>query len=169
MRKSRIKQMMKQTATLLFAMVVTLTAKAENAEQTMCVVIYESHQTTAFDIGAKPVVAFAGDDVKLTCGELTVLYPLDNYLKMTIEKATPTVDPASDISDTGKPGMTFRMTDKDITAYGCSRLALYSIDGKCLSEGTAYSNGTMTLSTSQLSAGVYIIVTNNHSFKINKK
>ena len=137
----------------------------ENVPETkMCVVIHEAHDvTTAFDLEEKPVVSFTDTDVQLVCGTVTVLYPLDNYLKMTIEEVGIETDVKSLFDEA------FKITGNAISAKGCSQLSLFSVDGKCLLSEKPDAEGTCTLSTSTLHAGVYIVVVGNKSFKIYKK
>jgi len=161
-------------AMLLGALFTSATSMAANSgyvskasedvgEKKMCVIIHEAQRTTAFDLEARPIVSFTDSDVKLVCADMTVLYPLDNYLKMTIEE----VDEATDIKALSTDA--FKITDSVITARGNENLLLYSIDGKCLLQGKANAEGLATFSISQLPAGTYIVVIGKQSFKINKK
>lgn len=138
-------------------------ATEDVAEKKMCVIIHEAQRTTAFDLEARPIVSFTDSDVKLVCGDMTVLYPLDNYLKLTIEE----VDVATDVKELSTEA--FKITGSVITAQGNENLLLYSIDGICLLQGKANAEGVATLSISQLPAGTYIVVIGKQSFKINKK
>ncbi len=165
-----MKVFVKRTA--LAAMLVVLApacvfasgASDDVAEKKMCVVIHEvNNATTAFDLAEKPVVSFDDTDVKLECGTVTVLYSLEKYLKMTIEEVS---------VETGMESLfdeSFKITDSEITAQGCNGLSLYSVDGKCLATGRADANGVVTLSTSTLRSGIYVVVFGNKSFKIYKK
>lgn len=138
-------------------------ASEDVGEKKMCVVIHEAQRTTAFDLEARPIVSFTDTDVKLVCGDMTVLYPLDNYLKMTIEE----VDVATDMKTLSTEA--FKITGSVITAQGCESMSLYGLDGQCLAQGKANAEGVATLSISQLPAGTYIVVIGNQSFKINKR
>ena len=143
---------------LLVLMLVTDVARAD--ENCMCVVIYETKGTTAFNLAEKPIVTFVGEDVQLVSGEVTVLYSLDGYLKMTIEEKATDIQPTMN--------NTFRITDSQVTAYGCKQLALYTPDGKCLQTVKANAGGVATLSTATLNKGVYLVTTESKTFKISK-
>jgi hypothetical protein len=138
-------------------------ASEDAGEKKMCVVIHEAQRSTSFDLEDRPIVSFTDTDVKLECAGMTVLYPLDNYLKMTIEE----VDVATDMKTISTEA--FKITGSVITAQGCESLSLYGIDGQCLLKGKANAEGVATLSISQLPAGTYIVVLGNQSFKINKR
>ena len=80
---------------------------------------------------------------------------------MTIEEKATDIRPI--------PDNTFRITDNEVTAYGCRQLSLYTVDGKCLETTTPDKSGTSTLSIASLKKGVYLVVTESKSFKISKK
>lgn len=144
---------------LLVLMLMTVTMRAE--EKAMCVVVYEEKGTTSFSLTEKPVVTFVGEEVQLVSGKVTVRYALDGYLKMTIEDKATDIRPVADDA--------FRITDGDVTAYGCRQLSLYTVDGKCLETTTPSKSGTSTLSIASLKKGVYLVVTESKTFKISKK
>ena len=144
---------------LLVLMLMTVTMRAE--EKALCVVVYEEKGTTSFSLTEKPVVTFVGEEVQLVAGKVTVRYALDGYLKMTIEDKATDIRPVADDA--------FRITDGDVTAYGCRQLSLYTVDGKCLETTTPSKSGTSTLSIASLKKGVYLVVTESKTFKISKK
>ena len=144
---------------LLVLMLTTVTVRAE--EKAMCVVVYENKGTTSFSLTEKPVVTFVGEEVQLVSGKVTVRYALDGYLKMTIEEKATDIRPITDDA--------FRITDGEVTAYGCRQLSLYTVDGKCLETTTPSKSGTSTLSIASLKKGVYLVVTESKTFKISKK
>ncbi|MCR5315810.1 MAG: hypothetical protein K6E52_07955 [Bacteroidaceae bacterium] len=142
---------------------VDRTATLGTSEKKTCVVVYEKQSSTIFSLGEKPKVTFVENDVQLECGSVTVRYKTESYLKMTIEER----DIETDISPA--KDNTFRITDSEVTAYGCSRLTIYTIDGKYQERTTADSSGTATLSTERLPKGVIIVATESKTFKILKK
>lgn len=148
-----------RTLLLFVLMLVTVMVRAE--EKTMCVVVYETKDTTSFNLAEKPVVTFVGEEVQLVSGKVTVRYALDGYLKMTIEEKATDIKPIADDS--------FRITDGEVTAYGCRHLSLYTVDGKCMETATPGKDGIATLSTASLRKGVYLVVTESKTFKISKK
>ena len=150
------------TLLMLLLMLTTTSAYAQGENKQMCVVIHETERTTAFALEARPVVSFTDNDVKLECNDVTVLYSLDSYLKMTIEEAGTTVD-VKTLADE-----TFRITASNIIATGCKNLSLFALDGKCLATGRADADRGATIDISQLRAGTYIVVFGNQSFKIHK-
>ena len=148
-----------RTVLLLVLMLTTVTVRAE--EKAMCVVVYENKGATSFSLTEKPVVTFVGEEVQLVSGKVTVRYALDGYLKMTIEEKATDIRPITDDA--------FRITDGEVTAYGCRQLSLYTVDGKCLETTTPSKSGTSTLSIASLKKGVYLVVTESKTFKISKK
>lgn len=138
------------------------TAWAQSAEKKQCVVIHETGQTTAFALETHPVVSFTDTDVKLKSNDITVLYSLDRYLKMTIEETTPSTD-IKTVAD-----QSFEIIGSSIIATGCQSLSLYAVDGRCLAYGQPAADGVITLNISQLRAGTYIAVSGNQSFKFQK-
>lgn len=158
MKTKKIIQHTARAAILLLICMLTVTAWAD--EKCMCVVVYETKGTTTFNLAEKPVVTFVGEDVQLVSGKVTVRYTLDGYLKMAIEEKAMDIQPTTD--------NTFRITDSQVTAYGCKQLALYTPDGKCLQTAKANAGGVATLSTAHLNKGVYLVTTESKTFKISK-
>lgn len=152
--------MMKRALSIFLALVLI---SPTFAEKKVCVVIHESQGQTAFDLQQKPVVSFQANDVRLVCGEVDVLYPLDDYLKMTIDEVDlgTSIDPSHQGS--------FSITGDMISARGCDVLTLYTTDGKNLLTTKANADGEATLSLEKLHKGVYLVKTNINTFKISKK
>lgn len=146
-------------ALLLAAFSALLSHAADN--KTLCVVVHEELSSTAFALETRPIVSFLDADVKLECGDVAVLYPLDNYLKITIEEASLPVGIHDTPHDTS-----FSVSDHAVTAYGVSRLAIYTVDGKCVAKAEADADGVVSLSTDRLRKGVYVVSCDNKSFKI---
>lgn len=153
---------MNRIRNIITALALTAFCVGAWAEKNLCVVIHETDGATAFDLSTRPIVSFTSDDVKLESGDVTVLYPLDKYLKLTLEEH----DVAVGMKALAQEG--FRVTCSEIVATGGGSLALYAVDGKCIATAKA-ANGSARLSTAALPAGVYIVVTNNQTFKISKK
>ena len=148
---------------LLLAALMNSAGWAETEGRQLCVVIHEAACTTAFALEARPVVSFTETDVKLECNDVTVLYALDNYLKMTIEETTLPTSVKTVADDS------FRITGSNVIATGCASLSIYAVDGKCLATERADADGVVTLNISQLRAGTYIAVTEDKTFKFIKR
>jgi hypothetical protein len=158
-----------RAALLLLLMLLTTaqTAWAQSDEKQMCVIVHETEQTTAFALEARPVVSFTETDVKLECNDITVLYPLDHYLKLTIgesETTTTGIEPT-----VNGQSARFNITESTITVTGCSSLSVYTVDGKIIAAESAATDDVITLNISQLRTGTYVAVFGNQSFKFNKK
>ena len=151
---------------LLVMMLTTATAWSQSDEKQMCVIVHETEQTTAFALEARPVVSFTATDVKLVCNDITVLYPLDRYLKMTIGESDTTTGIEPTVN--GQSSM-FNITESTITVTGCSSLTIYTVDGKIIATESAATDDVITLNISQLRTGTYVAVFGNQSFKFNKK
>lgn len=136
---------------------------SQTADKQMCVVIHEVERTTAFALESRPIVSFTESDVKLECNDISVLYSLDHYLKMTIEE----VDIATELKNLAEGS--FRITGSTIIGTGCESLSLYTIDGKFIASSRADSDGVVTLNISQLPTGTYVSTFGNKSFKIYKR
>ena len=159
MKTTPIKFITRAAVVLLLTLFSASSALAAG-ENTMCVVIHETEGTTAFALDARPIISFQDADVQLQCGELTVLYPLDKYLKLTIEE--------SSLTGMKEPRRleSFRVSGSSITASGVGQLALYTSDGKCVATAKADADGVATLSTANLRTGVYVVGYGNKSFKV---
>lgn len=151
---------MKKLVLIILTCMIGIQASAEKRH---CVVIHERQGQTAFDLEKQPVVSFTGNNIKLVCGDIEVLYPMDNYLKMTIEEAE-LPDAVEKIESS-----TFSITEHAIIARGCDSMALFTIDGKSIAYAEADENGMVYIFTEQLGIGVYIVKIENNSFKIYKR
>lgn len=151
---------MRRKLLLLLACLMGLTGLAAKR---LCVVVHETQGQTAFDMQQRPVVSFTDTDVRLVCAGVEVLYPLTNYLKLTIEEA----DPETSVDKV--PDASFTITNYEVTARGCENLTLYTIDGKTLGNAKADEHGVASIPIGQLHKGVYVVKTNNNTFKISKR
>lgn len=148
----------------IFALFTGMIALSSHAEKKTCVVVHELKGRTTFDLEQRPVVSFTETDVKMVCGDMEVLYPLSESLKITIEEVY-TETPVEEVRNIES----FTITQTEISARGCEILSLYTPDGKTLASGIANPEGIAILSIERLPKGVYIIITGNKAFKIYKR
>lgn len=158
------RKMKRNTPLFTVAAIACLLAMPSYAENRLCVVIYEKQgQTATFDLELRPTVSFMDNDIRLVCGNTDILYPLDSYLKMTIQEAD------LETSTEHIPDASFSITENGILAHGCNSMELYTVDGKIIAKENAHADGTVTLSTGNLGTGVYLVKVGNKSFKIIRK
>lgn len=154
----------KKMRKFILALFTSMTALSSHAEKKTCVVVHEPKGQTTFDLEKSPVVSFTETGVKMVCGDMEVLYPLSESLKITIEEVY-----TETMVEEVKNNESFIVTQTEITAKGCDILSLYTPDGKTIASGIANPEGIVTLSIERLPKGVYIIITGNKAFKIHKR
>lgn len=147
----------------LITLCVCFSVLSVSAADRLAVVIYEKQGSTAFLLNQRPVASLTATDLKLVCGQDTVLYPLTNYLKMTIEKVGVDTD-----LDALYEVEAFSVDEQTITASGCQHIWLYSSDGKLVATAEADAAGNVSMNIGQLGKGVYLLRTENNAFKILK-
>jgi len=147
---------------LLLAMAVT----AHAAEKQWCLVVESAGgETIAIALGQKPVIATQTEGYKLTYGENTAEFAWSGLKKLTLQETEPTA-----IKDVETPS--FKLAPGEIainSAEAGSQAKVFNAAGRQVLTAPVADDGTVTLSTANLPAGVYIIKTNKSTFKIVKK
>lgn len=157
---------------MLLLLALTLTANA--AEKQWCLVVESAGgETIAIGADLKPVIATTADGYELKYGDEVTAFAWSELKKVTVEEtvadanATPvekvTVEPV-------KPN--FNVTPGEIQISGAepgSMVQIYSLNGRQQQSARVGENGSVSLSTQGLPAGIYIIKTNKSTFKLIKK
>lgn len=153
--------------TILLAMYSLLPVMASN-EGDAVVVETRDGSLSIFVFTDKPVISFDGKNLTINTKTAT-LFDFGVVKKVYFEDQVVT-DIANPLQ-TGKP--TFRFIDRETIVIsgvdGASHVSLYTLDGKNIPADARIVNDEVTLSLTGLHTGVYIIKTNSHSFKFNKK
>lgn len=127
------------------------------------VVVHQEQGRTVFCLQQKPVVSFTDAGLKLVCDKSEVLYPLEKYLKFTIE------DSYTETAVEGIESNSFSISDDEISASGCQCLKLFTSDGKLIVTENANENGIASVYIKNLEKGIYIVNAGDVSFKFFKK
>lgn len=147
---------------LLLAMAVT----AHAAEKQWCLVVESAGgETIAIALGQKPVIATQAEGYKLTYGESTAEFAWSELKKLTLQETEPTA-----IKDVKTPSFKLAPGEIAINSAEAGSLAkVFNAAGRQVLTAPVADDGTVTLSTANLPAGVYIVKTNKSTFKIVKK
>ena len=153
--------------TILLAMYSLLPVMASN-EGDAVVVETRDGSLSIFVFTDKPVISFDGKNLTINTKTAT-LFDFGVVKKVYFEDQV-----AADVDNLlqeAKP--TFHFVDRETIVISgvdvASHVSLYTLDGKNIPVDARIVNDEVTLSLSGLHSGVYIIKTNSHSFKFNKK
>ena len=150
------------TMLLLLGMAIT----AHAAEKQWCLVVESTGgETIAIALGQKPVIATQAQGYKLTYGENTAEFTWGELKKLTLQETEPT-----GIKDVRS--QSFQLTPGEIAVSGAqagSQAKVFNAAGRQVLSVPVADDGSVTLSTANLPAGIYIIKTNKSTFKIVKK
>ena len=151
---------------LLLLLATVFTAHA--ADKQWCLVVESAGgETIAIALSQKPLIETQSDGYKLTYGESAAEFTWSQLKKLSLEETEPTATAVKDVKNAA-----FQLTPGQIAVSGAQAGTLaqvYTIGGRQVLSERVADNGTVTLSTAGLPAGIYIIKTNKSSFKIVKK
>ena len=120
-----------------------------------------------FILSSEPVITFEGTDCVIKSSELSARYDMGDLYFAEF------VDHTSAIDEEMKESLTVDLSNPGaVIIKGMkpgSPVALYNLGGILISGESADSDGTAVLDISQLPAAIYIITSNETSFKIYKK
>ncbi len=155
---------MKQLA--LFLLGVALLWSGGLRAQKCAVVETTSGERMEYLLSDLPRIVYSDAKVVLTTNKTVVNFNPQEVKKIYLGEST------TDISDVKGPDGTLKMQDNMLSLSGYTAneaVVLYTIDGRQLWQEHVDAQGRLTISLSQLPAGIYIIKTNNQSVKITKK
>lgn len=115
-----------------------------------------------YQFADKPVATLEGDNMKMTCGGESVLYPFASIENLTFDKRS------------GVDGVTvdgnvaFGLTREALEASGLQEgtlVNIYDVSGALRASGAAGVDGSVSVSLDGLGSGVYVVKAGNNSFK----
>ena len=149
---------------LLLALAVT----AHAADKQWCLVVESAGgETIAIGADLKPVIKTVDDGYELCYGETVTAFTWSQLKKLTLEETEPTATAVKDVKNAS-----LKLVPGEVAISGAQAGTLaqvFTVGGRQVLSERVADNGTVTLSTAGLPAGIYIIKTNKSSFKIVKK
>ena len=159
---------------VLLLLVMTLGASA--ADKQWCLVVESAGgETIAIGADLKPVIKTAAEGYELSYGGQVTAFTWSELKKLTVEQteadysATP-VKAVKATPEAAKP--TLKAAPGEIKISGAepgSVAQVYALNGRQALNARVGEDGTVTLDTTGLPAGIYIVKTNKSTFKIVKK
>lgn len=131
------------------------------------VVETKDHVKTAYMLAEKPEVSFVGNSMRITSTKTDVTYNLADVLRFTYETRSIT-----GVSELRAEQAEIDYKDGELVISGIkvgASINIYSLDGKLVKQLTAERTGSYRLSLASLSKGVYIVKTDNVTYKIMKR
>lgn len=125
-------------------------------------------QQFSFGFADKPVITYTENDLVLKTTKTEVQYPLSSLSKITFTDAETGVDAIRD--DIQSPALT--LDDYVINITGAKagiNVSLIATDGKTIGTYKTDQDGSVSFSIADLSLGIYIIKSENLTFKVLKK
>ena len=154
---------------LLLLLAATLTAHAADAQ--WCLVVESAGgETIAIGASQKPVIKTVADGYELRYGEQVTAFRWSELKKVTVRETEPTPTAVEEVKAVAEPS--FRLAPGEIAISGAepgSLVQVYGVGGRQTLSVRAGQDGSVSLSTTGLKAGIYIVKTNKSSFKIVKK
>jgi len=154
---------------LLLLLAATLTAHAADAQ--WCLVVESAGgETIAIGASQKPVIKTVADGYELRYGEQVTAFRWSELKKVTVRETEPTPTAVEEVKAVAEPS--FRLAPGEIAISGAepgSLVQVYGVGGRQTLSVRAGQDGSVSLSTTGLKAGIYIIKTNKSTFKIVKK
>ena len=154
---------------LLLLLATTLTAHAADAQ--WCLVVESAGgETIAIAASQKPVIKTVADGYELRYGEQVTAFTWSELKKVTVRETEPTTTAVEEVKAVAEPS--FRLAPGEIAISGAepgSLAQVFAVGGRMVLSARVGQDGSVSLSTTGLKAGIYIVKTNKSSFKIVKK
>ena len=153
---------------LLLLLATALTANAADAK--WCLVVESAAGETAIGASQKPVIKTVADGYELRYGEQVTAFTWSELKKVTVRETEPTTTAVEEVKAVAEPS--FRLAPGEIAISGAepgSLAQVYALGGRQVLSARVGQDGSVSLSTTGLKAGIYIVKTNKSSFKIVKK
>ncbi len=162
--------MKKKLYSLLLLLATALTANAADAK--WCLVVESAAgETIAIGADQKPVIKTVADGYELRYGEQVTAFTWSELKKVTVRETEPTTTTAvKEVKAVAEPS--FRLAPGEIAISGAepgSLAQVYALGRRQVLSARVGQDGSVSLSTTGLKAGIYIIKTNKSTFKIVKK
>jgi len=154
---------------LLLLLAVTLSGHAADAQ--WCLVVESAGgETIAIGVDQKPVIKTVADGYELRYGEQVTAFTWSELKKVTVRETEPTPTAVEEVKAVVEPS--FRLAPGEIAISGAepgSLAQVYALGGRQVLSARVGQDGSVSLSTTGLKTGIYIVKTNKSSFKIVKK
>ena len=141
-------------------------AWAQNA-----IAVWQSDGTVAkFAFTEKPVVTYSANELVMTTTKTSVRYPI-NRLQKVVFDVDENVNSVEDVKSLPSGDVKFSFRDGSLVVSGGKAGAvvnIYRLNGAVVGQFRLDGNGCITIPTSNLSGGMYIVNTKQMSFKFRK-
>lgn len=158
--------MRKALISTLLLCVFSLTGYAENKAEALVIELV-SGETATFILKEQPKLTFSGGELIIKSGECETSYKVSDLQRYTFKFAE-----SSGITQSADKSQTITQTAGHIRLDGLSpdtQIKTFSVNGILVATDAADSNGSATISVSNLPKGVYIIKYGDKSTKIKKQ
>ena len=151
---------------LLLMFFISIAANAQNA-----VAIHQQDgQVAIFAISEKPVVTYSGSDLVLTTKNNTMMYPIYMLKKISFDVELFSSSAIEDVEMKTNAQFSFQGGTLDISgATPGSLVLIYNINGFQIGKYKLDDRGCTSIPLQQLDMGVYIVKTNDFTFKFLKR
>ena len=157
-----------KTRNLFILLLLWLTAAGAWAQN--AIVVCQNDGTMAkFAFTEKPVVTYSAGELVMTTNKTSVQYPMNRLLKIYFDVAE--VPDGIDVEVTQPEDVQFAFRDGALVVSGGEAGAivnLYRLDGVSAGQFRLDGNGSVSIPTGSLGKGLYIVKTNQVSFKFRK-
>ena len=157
--------MKKKIYAVLMLLATVFTAHAADAQ--WCLVVESAGgETIAIGLDQKPIVKTVADGYELRYGEQVTNFAWSQLKKLYVKLSEPTG------VETVETAPSIKVAPGEIAVSGAepgSVAQVYSLGGAQVLSATVGANGSVSLSTTGLTAGAYIVKTTKSTFKIVKK
>lgn len=160
------KRRMKKT--ILFLLMFFASVSMSVSAQNTVIVHQKDGKTVSFGLPEKPVITYADNEMVITTTKTVLQYPLASVSQLTFSDDETSVAPVADEKQAPVlelDNYVVRITGADAEAS----VTVVASDGKTLILTKVNSDGTATFSVAELPEGIYIIKSENLTFKILKK
>ena len=125
-------------------------------------------QEFSFGFEDKPIITYTDNDLVLKTSKTELQYPLASLAKFTFTDTATEVDAVQD--DIKNPTFTIDGYEINITGTKAGiNVSVISTDGKAIGTYKTDQDGSVSFSIADLSLGIYIIKSENLTFKVLKK
>jgi hypothetical protein len=134
-----------------------------------CLIVWRNEtQKDYYVLDEKPKITMSNGDFILTTTNTTVTYKFEDVLKFTLSESTATA--IEEVETMTEPSV--ERTSDRVIFTGCtpkSAIRIYSMGGQLVDTQWADANGRAEVSISGLTAGVYVVKSDNVTIKIAKR
>jgi hypothetical protein len=165
---------LKEVATTLKENVEKMDEEAANvnpnpSSNETCLIVWRSEtQKDYYLLGERPKITMSNGDFILTTTNTTVTYKFEDVMKFTLaENSTTAIE---EVKTVAEPNV--ELQSDRVVFTGCtpkSAIRIYTVSGQIVDTQWADENGRAEVSISSLTAGVYVVKSDNVTIKIAKR